>query len=372
MAVNLVFDGNYLFYKTLFIFGSYSKGAKVLSTKRDQEMFIRKIATDMTHAIRTFGNPNKVIFTIDSRSWRKEIEIEEGGYKSNREKDESVIDWDSFYKCMNEFGDVLKNKGFIVSREDRAEGDDLMYLWADRLYKEGQDSIIITGDKDLTQCIKFNEKNFIIVYNPNSKMRKLVTPTGFSKWVKTEEYDLFDASTFMNRSKDLIVEAMSSVIIEEIDPDYLIFEKVVTGDAGDAVPPVWSWENKGKTYRITPAKTSRIYEVMQSVKKIDDIYNLPERSMEVANGINSACKQIAPVDVIKKRLERNLKLVYLDTRVIPADIQNAFTKSYEISQTENKELGAQSYDMAHILEGTRFVTTGGKSFEADIFSQFKF
>jgi hypothetical protein len=110
--MNLIIDGNYMFYKTLFIFGSYTKGGRVLESKTDQEMFIRKIATDMSHAIRTFGNPTRVIFTIDSRSWRKEIEIEEGGYKSNREKDETKIDWDSFYKCMNEFGQILKAKGF--------------------------------------------------------------------------------------------------------------------------------------------------------------------------------------------------------------------------------------------------------------------
>ena len=368
--MNLIFDGNYLFYKTLFIFGSYgSKGAKVLSTQRDQEMFIRKIATDMTHAIRTFGNPDKVIFTIDSRSWRKEVEIEEGGYKSNREKDESVIDWDQFFKMMNEFADILQDNGFIVSREDRAEGDDLMYLWADELFNDGHDSVIITGDGDLTQCVKFNEKNFIVVYNPNSKMRKIVAPQGFTEWVKKEDYDLFDASTFMNRSKDLIQEAMSSVIIEEIDPAYLIFQKTICGDAGDAVPPVWTWENKSKTYRVTPAKAARIYEMLQLVKPIDDIYNLPERAQEVVNGINATFKQVPPVNVIESRLRRNIILMYLDRRVIPEDIQFGFKKAYATSQTA-EELSAKVYDMAHILEGTRFLSAP-KSFEADIFSQFK-
>jgi 5'-3' exonuclease len=368
--MNLIFDGNYLFYKTLFIFGSYSKGSRVLSTKIDQEMFIRKIATDMSHAIRPFGNPNKIVFTIDSRSWRKDVEIEEGGYKSNRERDESAIDWDSFYKCMNEFADILRRKGFIVSREERAEGDDLMYLWADKFYNEGQDSVIITGDKDLTQCIKFNGSNFIVVYNPNSKSRKIVAPKGFSSWLKTEEYDLFDASTFMNRSKDLIAEAISSISVEEIDPDYLIFEKVITGDAGDAVPPVWTWENKGKTYRVTPSKAARMYEIVNMTLPIIDVIELPNRAQEIANAINATCKQVAPTDALKSRLERNLKLVYLDTRIIPSDIQAAFKTSYE-SAKENKELSANQYDMNHLLEGTRFIS-GGRTFEADIFSQFKF
>lgn len=366
--MNLIFDGNYLFYKTLFIFGSYAKKGKVLSTDTDQEMFIRKIATDMTHAIRSFGNPSRIIFTIDSRSWRKDVLIDEGSYKSNREKDESVIDWDAFYKCMNEFAAVLQKKGIIVSREERAEGDDLMYLWADQLYKNGEDSIIITGDKDLTQCVKFNDKNFTIVYNPNSKTRKIVAPKGFSQWLKTEDYDLFDASTFMNRSKDLIAEAIAMIPVEEIDPDYVIFEKVITGDAGDTVPSIWTWENKGRTYRVTPTKAARIYEIMQLVKPITDVYDLPNRATEVANGINSACKQIAPAEAIRSRLERNLKLVFLDTRVIPVDIVGSFNASYLVDK--DKKLSAQSYDMNLILEGTRFIS-GTKTFEADIFSQFK-
>jgi hypothetical protein len=207
-----------------------------------------------------------------------------------------------------------------------------------------------------------------VVYNPNSKSRKIVAPKGFSQWLKTEDYDLFDASTFMNRSKDLIAEAIAMIPVEEIDPDHIIFEKVITGDAGDTVPSIWTWENKGRTYRVTPTKAARIYEIMQLVKPITDVYDLPNRATEVANGINSTCKQIAPADAIRSRLERNLKLVFLDTRIIPEDIIEKWKASYE--QDGEKKLSAQSYDMNLILEGTRFIS-GTKTFEADIFSQFK-
>ena len=74
--MNLIFDGNYFFYKTLFIFGGYGGGKRLLDDKKDQDMFMRKVATDMSHAIRNFGNPNKIIFTIDARSWRKDVIIE--------------------------------------------------------------------------------------------------------------------------------------------------------------------------------------------------------------------------------------------------------------------------------------------------------
>ena len=367
--MNLIFDGNYLFYKTLFIFGGYGSKGKVLEEKKEQEMFIRKVATDFSHAIRTFGNPDRIVFTIDSRSWRKEIEIEDGAYKGHREEKTSTIDWDSFYSCMNEFGEILKAKGIIVSREERAEGDDLMYLWAQKFYEEGQDSVIVTGDRDLTQCVRFDGKNFVVVYNPNSKSRKIVAPEGFQAWLKNEEYDLFDASTYMNRSKDLIVEATSSVPVEEIDRKYIIFEKVITGDAGDAVPPIWSWTKEGKTFRVTASKAKRMYDILNMVKPVTDVYDLPNRAAEVASSIEATCKQSAPAAVIKTRLERNLQLVFLDDRILPTDIQEKFRSSFN-KAWENKELGARTYDMNALLEGTRFVSNG-RTFEADIFSQFK-
>ena len=367
MGLTLIFDGNYFFYKTLFIFGGYAKSGKLLEEKTDQEMFIRKIATDMAHSIRTFGNPSRVVFTIDSKSWRKEVEIEDGGYKTNREKGDSPIDWDSFYKCMNEFSIVLQKKGIIVSKEERAEGDDLMYLWSNQLYQQGEDCVIVTGDRDMYQCIRFNGKNFTVVYNPNSKSRKIIAPCGFRQWLSSEDYDLFDASTFMNRSKDLIQEAMNSITVEEIDRDYAVFEKVIIGDAGYTIPPVWTWESKGKTFRVTPAKASRIYEVVNMMKPVDDVINLPQRALEISNAINSVCKQSTTADIIRPRIERNLKLVYLDDRVIPTEIVENWLSSYK--KDSHKTLSAKNYDMNYLLEGTRFISAG-RTFEADIFSKF--
>lgn len=368
--MNLIFDGNYLFYKTLFAFGSYSKG-RLLESKTDQEMFIRKIATDMAYAIRAFGIPEKIIFTIDSKSWRKEVVIEDGAYKGHRSKDESTVDWDAFYHSMNEFARVLENKGFVVSRVEKAEGDDLMYLWSKKLNEERKDCVIVTGDKDLTQCVRLLNSPFgdcfTVVYNSNSKTRKIVTPQGFKEWLKEEEIDIFDASSYMGRSKDLIQKALTSIEIQEINQDYVIFEKVIGGDAGDAVPPIWTWQKGGKTYRVTPAKIQRIYEIMTANKPITDVYDLPNRSQELVDAIVATTKEVAPVEIIKANLERNLKLVFLDTRVIPTSIQEIFEQEYEGNKTA-KELRLKSFDMTSILEGTRFLS-GGKTFEADIFSQ---
>ena len=372
MSLSLVFDGNYFFYKTLYAFGGYSGGKKLLDDKKDQAMLMRKVATDFAHAIRIFGNPNRIVFTIDSHSWRKDVLIEEGSYKSNREHDVSAVNWDAFYKCMNEFGAILHNKGLICSREPRAEGDDLMHLWSNELFENGEDTVIITGDKDMYQCVKSNGTNFVIVYNPNSKIRKIVAPIGFEKWLRNGDYDLFDASTYMNGSKDLIAEAINTIPIQEIDPEYVIFEKVLVGDGGDTVPSICTWQSTNKNGKVINNKISekmaaRIYEIINHTKYVSDIKELPSRAKEIATGITSVSKQTLTAELVKSRLERNLKLVCLDNEIIPTDIQSSFIKSY--NETIVKTLPAAKYDLNYLLAGTNYLSNG-KTFEADIFSAF--
>jgi 5'-3' exonuclease len=366
----LIFDGNYLFYKSLFVFSSYGKSGKLLEDDNDQAMFIRKIATDMSYAIRQFGNPDHVIFTIDSRSWRKDIAIEDGSYKSNRGKDESTVNWENFYNLMNEFSKVLLSRGFVVSRQEKAEGDDLMALWSKALLENGMDSITITGDKDLTQTVALNtDGNFSVVYNPNSKSRKIVAPKGFRSWVNTDKVDIFNTDSYMNRGKDLIQDALNSIDIEEIDPFYVIFEKVIMGDAGDAVPPIFTWQKDNKTFRITPAKCQRIWEILNNVKPLTDIMDLPGRAAEIAMAISATVKHNPPVDLIRHNLERNIQLVFLDERVIPITIQEEFRPHFE-ALLRRKTLSAKTYDMNAILEGSRYIKDG-KTFEADIFKAYK-
>lgn len=366
----LIFDGNYLFYKSLFVFSSYGKSGRLLEDETDQAMFIRKIATDMSYAIRQFGNPDHVIFTIDSRSWRKDVAIEDGSYKSNREKDESSVNWEAFYNLMNDFSKVLMSRGFVVSRQEKAEGDDLMALWSKALMENGMDSIVITGDRDLTQTVALNSSgNYTVVYNPNSKSRKIVAPNGFRNWINTDKVDIFNVDSYMNRGKDLIQEALNSIDIEEIDPFYVIFEKVIMGDAGDAVPPIFTWQKDGKTFRITPAKCQRIWEILNKVKPLTDIMDLPSRASEIAAAISATVKHNPPADLIRHNLERNIQLVFLDERVIPASIQEEFRPHVE-SLLKRKTLSARTYDMNALLEGSRYIKDG-KTFEADIFKAYK-
>lgn len=366
---NIIIDGNYLFYKTLFIFRPEG-GKKVLEPKKQQEDFIRKIGTDMAFAIRQFGAPQRIIFTIDGRSWRKDVEIEENaGYKAHRTK-ESNIDWDSFFKCMNEFADVLTKQGIIVSRIDRAEGDDLMYLWSQTLMKRGENSIVITGDKDLHQLVRTNENQYTIVYNPNSRGRAIYGSIGLQEWVKGEDsFDLFDTSSFMKTGKDLIRNAMDKIPVNELDPGKFLLKKILIGDDGDGVPSIFHWKSKnGKTTnRITAKRAEGILDYMHNSigeEKIS-VFDFPKHAQLVCEGIKSVTKQDANPEEIKKKLERNILLMVLHTSTIPDDITSTF-KNHAKEKLQWKTLPGRKYDVTVLLEGTRFLKPPD-SFQSGLF-----
>ena len=76
--LTIIIDGNYLFYKTLFVskgYGTMPDGRKYLSNKNEMGVFIRKVATDLVYSLNTFSGYSRIIFTKDSKSWRKQIDI---------------------------------------------------------------------------------------------------------------------------------------------------------------------------------------------------------------------------------------------------------------------------------------------------------
>ena len=88
-----VIDGNYFLFRTLYVLPRKSKKAEMLGTDEDAIVFMRKLATDFAYQIRLFdGLIDKVVWTIDSRSWRKDF-YPDAEYKGNRKQDTS-INWE--------------------------------------------------------------------------------------------------------------------------------------------------------------------------------------------------------------------------------------------------------------------------------------
>lgn len=365
MKVNLIFDTNYLFRKTLGVFAGYGSvnPAEVFSSLEDRAAFIRKVTMDFCSTLRYLPTSARIIMCVDSSSWRKTIEMDNGGYKAGRKKDENV-DWTIFYQLMHEFCDHLEDLGYVYSKVKTAEADDLIYFWSSYFAKQGEHSIIITGDRDLHQLVKNSPTGgWTCVLNNNSKNLALYTPFGWKEEINRSEVSIFNMSDSISPEKSKLKELSNNIEITEVDPKSIVLEKVLAGDTGDNVPSVWLIDKKGKFHGMTPKKTDALYTEIKQSKwsglTTKEILN----DSDVILFISGFClRSLGDVDSSENRhklienLERNKKLVWLDKDVIPRDLALEILES--ISETAHQEIKKLPVDKDSILKGTEWVTEG--------------
>jgi 5'-3' exonuclease len=362
--INILCDGNYIFHKTFGIFSGYGNvdPAKVLGKKSDQAMFIRKVSTDLCAALKSLPSGGRLIFTADSRSWRRDIEIEDGGYKSNRVKNENV-DWTIFFQLLEEFGIQLEKMGFIFSKVPGAEGDDLLYAWSKKLNEAGEDCIIISGDKDLHQLTRLENNNWTITWNNNNKKNVLTVPQNWeSGWLlKEEDASIFNMGSSISPDKERLKSLVSKCETNEVDRYQFILNKMFIGDKGDAVPSVWEVKSGGKTNGFTPKKSETL---IQSIAESEWSSHLIGQMLENESFVDwtSGCilrlmKDIDSKDnraKVSKNILRNYKLMWLDDSVIPSEVMENMLN--EVSRGLSIEKRNITLDRIKILEGTNWVS----------------
>jgi len=363
--INICVDGNYIFHKTFGIFAGYGNvdPGKVFSKKSDQAMFIRKVATDLCSSLNNLPSGGRLIFTADSKSWRREIEIENGGYKSNRTKDENV-DWTIFFELMDSFGRQLEKMGFIYSKVQGAEGDDLLYMWSKYFNSNGEDCIVVSGDKDLHQLARFESSNWTITWNSNNKKNIVTTPIGWkSEWLeKEEEASIFNMGAVISPDKDKLKMLISKCELNEVDREFFVLNKMFVGDKGDAVPSVWEMPQNGKTMGFTPKKSESLIEAMNTSEEWKDLK--PNELLKSENFLNWAAgfvlrsmKDVDSSDNRKKvaeNIKRNYKLMWLDESVMPEKM--VADSNSEIERGILLERKSITLDRIKILEGTNWIS----------------
>ena len=377
--INILADGNYVFHKTFGVFAGYGTvdPAKILNKKSDQAMFIRKVATDLCASLKYLPQGGRMIFTSDSRSWRKEVEIEDGGYKSNRVKDENV-DWTIFFELMDSFGLQLEKSGFIYSKANGAEGDDLLYAWSRHFNESGEDCVILSGDKDLHQITSYNGKNWTVTWNSNSKNNIFTAPLGWKEeWLDKEpEASIFEIGSFTDPEKEKMRDFAKKIPIAEVETKNFILNKVLIGDKGDAVPSVWSMKSSSKTLNFTEKKSESVLKAFSE----SDFHSLDlGQILESQDALNlisgSVLRVMKDVDSetnrkkVAKNIERNFKLVWLSERVIPQNVWKNIID--EIGRGLSLPKKTITIDRIKILEGTTWVAPTLTPSSFDPFNGFK-
>lgn len=368
--INVCIDGNHHFHKTFGVFAGYGADpGKALKNKGEQAAFIRKVSTDLCALLRMLPIGGKIVFTCDSRSWRKDVEIENGGYKSGRVRDENT-DWTIFFELLASFGSHLEKMGFIFSRSEGAEGDDLLMYWSNHFNQNGENCLIMSGDGDMNQLVTMDGDRWTAVWNTNSKINTLAVPPGWKDlWLdKNETVSVFNMQSAISPDKDRFKDFLKKVKMVEMDKFPFVFNKILIGDDGDSVPSIWEYFEKAKDgspklVRFTQSKANKIYDAFSSSEYCNK--NILELGSDesfldwVAGIILRTTKDVDSKDNRKKVAEnwkRNTKLMFLNSEVIPDFVTEGAQK--EISRGTSLPKKTITLDRIKILEGTEWIGTG--------------
>lgn len=369
MKINLLFDSSYIIHRNLFSLVQSPDG-RFLSQEEERSLFVRKLIDDLNSIIAIFPKHSieRLVWAQDSKSWRKDL-IEKISYKGTRVKDEEKVDWDSFYKLCDEFADAIKECGFIVSKENRAEADDLLYLWSSHLLDKEESSVIITSDRDLNQCVRYDGKNLVCIFNPVYKSKKFTFHNSVSGSTPTQDStieDLFSARE--ENTADRLIKISSQYEQDFVDPDMVSFSKIFEGDKGDNIPSALQWKKidkngAEKVFSFTQKMTDTLSQDFTIDKALIEKIRTDETfRKKLATMAVSICKQDIDSDYVAERILENTTLMYLDHSVIPPEIivGNIDTPRVSFDLRDDK-----IYEMKP--EWT-YKSTNEKGIDSDIFS----
>lgn len=155
-----------------------------------------------------------VIFALEGRSWRKDVyapykrnRAEARAALTEREQEEDRVFWETY----DEFTKYLAGQtNCSVIRHERAEADDIIARWI-ALHPQDQ-HIIVSSDTDFVQLIADNVDQY------NGITDELITVRG-----------IFDAKG------QAVIDKKTKQPKKIPDPQWLLFEKCMRGDASDNV-----------------------------------------------------------------------------------------------------------------------------------------
>lgn len=378
--LTLLIDGNYFLFRSFYVLPKSS--GKALDTKKDMDVFMRKLAIDFTSEMRKFRYiVDQVVFTVDSKSWRKDF-FPEAEYKGNRGED-SNINWENFHKVGEEFKTYLKRSGVILHKVNGAEGDDLVFAWSVTCNLKGKSCIIFSGDRDLIQLVnKNNSTDSFTLWYANAN-KKLVTYEGFIDWLNSDDHEVTDIfsmgkavntdSVLKTQLRQIVKESKLSV--EEVNAGDFGFKKVLTGDSGDNVKPVYYYTDVNKNgqkrnYGVSEKKAETVlkeFEKKYGKFKVEYLYDESYQKHICNLIIKNLSATRMTYEQIHRNLQDNTSLVILHQKSIPEPIYNQLFEHVE--SMENKLLNnfEEISTKEEFLKGTGYLDEGFKSISADFF-----
>lgn len=321
MLCDLIIDGNYLLSRMVFtlhknnlLFGGLNKSLET--------------AVNNYKKWYTFSN---IYLVSDSKekSWRKKINT---NYKSNRKKD-TTIDWEFVYSSYNEFKQFQKSKGIKILEAPQIEGDDWISFLVERSNQSGRSTIIVSNDHDIKQLLSYSiEPLFLnLMSNEMQSKQKMFLPKNYQLFLDTlnkETEDIFNLTDTKEYSK-LIQNFLKRCEVQEVDSVESLIVKLISGDTSDNINSCWSQIKNGKKRGIAEKGAKSIYDEYIVNFGEPDLKD-PDLTENIADLICEKKKlPKSTIDSIKVNIEQNMKLIQLDTTMIPSVILDKMNKLYK-------------------------------------------
>lgn len=361
----LIIDGHNFFFRSLWsTFRQSTK--KVLTTQKDIDSYEKKLMVDFCSVIKQVGSIiTDIVFTEDSHSWRKDLILQQE-YKANRKKIQDDIDKNGFNTAVSNFTETLKSMGIKVSQVDGSEGDDLIYAWSKFLFDNGKSSLILSTDRDLNQLVKCVGDVHIIQYSPvNNKLyvsegsNEIIRKFGEKKDITQE--NLFNEIFTISIDNNPFERFIENVVVEEINPERIRFNKIIGGDTSDNIFPV---------YYKAPTETTRSKGLGE--KTVEKIYNefklrlgcdfnytvyYEEDAMKLLCNVIYDVAKINDDEFTRRMLFENIKtntsLVSLCENSIPIDIISNMVENINV-ESEKKPVITSKITKENIFSKSRF------------------
>jgi 5'-3' exonuclease len=257
------------------------------------------------------------VLVTDGGSWRKQLpiptQLQDTTYKGNRAPAKE-LDWKYIYGALTDLSDKCSELGITVANHSSIEGDDWIWYWSRRLNANGTSCIVWSSDNDLKQLVQVDPGTcaFTAWYNDRNGV-----------WFNDElnEDKLDDLDFFMQpiRVKSPLLENLrqASRTTSFINPDDIVMEKIICGDAGDNIKSIAKTICGSKTYKVS----IKMWNEVKSNLDINCLSDFFKRKQAIINEILNI-KKFADCNAadLSEMFDYNIKLVWLNESVIPETI----------------------------------------------------
>jgi 5'-3' exonuclease len=309
----LIIDGNWLLLSRFSVIGRGFEQDMPEQAKEHAKTELHELmAKSISIVLNRFSIIDNVVLVTDGGSWRKQLPIpkaiENVTYKGNRTTAKE-LDWKYIYGALTDLTERCKELGVTVANHSSIEGDDWVWYWSRRLNAEGTSCIIWSSDNDLKQLVQNDSSTmaFTAWYNDKNGI-----------WLESSMNDeiVDELEFFMSpiKVKSPILENLVqlSKSTSYINPDDIVMEKIICGDAGDNIKSIAKVVSGNKTYKVSVKMWNEIKQGL-NINSLSDFFNYKNRIISAITGL----KKFVNCDTadISEMFDYNIKLVWLNETI---------------------------------------------------------